>query len=100
MEIAELSLVIPVYNAAARLPGTLAAIDAFWREHMPGVEIVFVDDCSTDGASGPALDEFARRRACVTVLHNATNRGKGYSVARGILKAQGRYRVFIDVDLA
>jgi dolichyl-phosphate beta-glucosyltransferase len=46
-----------------------------------------------------ALREFARREA-VHLVRNDRNRGKGYSVKRGILAAAGRYRVFTDADLA
>src|SRR4029077_15817618 len=46
------------------------------------------------------LEEFARTHDYARVLQNAVNRGKGYSVARGMLAARGRHRVFTDVDLA
>jgi dolichyl-phosphate beta-glucosyltransferase len=95
-----LSLVVPVYNAAPRLPTTLSAIDDFRRRAPVPLEVVFVDDCSSDGETAGMLDRYAAVRQDVTVLHNACNRGKGYSVARGMLAATGAYRVFTDVDLA
>src|SRR5207244_12695227 len=39
-------------------------------------------------------------RPHVRVLQNYSNRGKGYSVARGMLEATGLFRVFTDADLA
>jgi len=95
-----LSLVIPVYNAADRLAATLQAVDHFTAHATSRVEVIFVDDCSTEVETQAMLGDFARRRGDVRVLRNARNRGKGYSVARGMLAARGRHRVFTDVDLA
>ena len=99
-DVPALSLVIPVYNAADRLAATLEAVDDFLVRHTSRVEALFVDDCSSEVETQIVLDDFARRRGDVRVLRNAYNRGKGYSVTRGMLAARGRYRVFTDVDLA
>ena len=95
-----LSLVIPVYDAADVLPATLEAVDHFLTHASSRVEALFVDDCSSEVETQVMLEDFARRREEVRVLRNARNRGKGYSVARGMLAARGRHRVFTDVDLA
>ena len=99
-DVPALSLVIPVYNAAELLPATLEAVDHFLTHASNRVEVLFVDDCSSEVETQIVLDDFARRRDGVRVLRNACNRGKGYSVARGMLAANGRHRVFTDVDLA
>jgi dolichyl-phosphate beta-glucosyltransferase len=99
-DVPALSLVIPVYNAADQLPSTLDAVDQF-ATHFPGrLEVLFVDDCSSEVETRVMLEDFAARRVYARVLRNARNRGKGYSVARGMLAARGRNRVFTDVDLA
>jgi dolichyl-phosphate beta-glucosyltransferase len=95
-----LSLVIPVYNAADQLPATLDAVDTFFAQSPVSLEVLFVDDHSTDGATPPQLAEYARLRPYARVLRNEANRGKGFSVTRGMLAARGRHRVFTDVDLA
>jgi len=95
-----LSLVIPVYNAADRLPATLDSVDQFVSRYASRMEVVFVDDCSSELETQLILEDFARQRGYARVLRNAQNSGKGYSVARGMLAARGRYRVFTDVDLA
>jgi dolichyl-phosphate beta-glucosyltransferase len=95
-----LSLVIPVYNAADQLPATLAAVDAFAARYPDSLEVLFVDDHSTELETQLLLEDYFRRRHHVRVLRNEVNRGKGYSVTRGMLAARGRHRVFTDVDLA
>jgi dolichyl-phosphate beta-glucosyltransferase len=95
----QLSLVIPVHNAARQLPATFCAVEDYLRRH-PGTEILFVDDASTELQTLRQLQEFARCTRLVTVLRNRRNMGKGFSVTRGMLEATGAYRVFTDVDLA
>ena len=95
-----LSLVIPVYNAAARLPATLDAVEAFLARSAESVEVVFVDDCSSEVETQIILEDFTRRHPGTHLLRNQVNRGKGFSVARGMLYARGHFRVFTDVDLA
>jgi dolichyl-phosphate beta-glucosyltransferase len=95
-----LSLVIPVYNAADQLPATLEAVETFASRYPASLEVLFVDDHSTEVETQRLLADFARRQPYARVLRNAVNRGKGFSVTRGMVAARGRYRVFTDVDLA
>src|SRR5215208_5841250 len=99
-DVPALSLVIPVYNAADQLRSTLDALDHFATHHPDRIELLLVDDCSTEVETQQLLDEFIARRSFARVLRNAQNRGKGFSVTRGMLAARGRHRVFTDVDLA
>jgi dolichyl-phosphate beta-glucosyltransferase len=91
-----LSVVVPAYNEARRLPATLARVGAYLqglgREH----EIVVVDDGSTDATAAVA-------RAAgdvVRVLRHHPNRGKGYAARRGMLAATGERRLMTDADLS
>ena len=99
-DVPALSLVIPVYNAADQLPGTLQEVGRFAAQSPDRVEVLFVDDCSTEVETQLMLEAFAREHDGIRVLRNVSNRGKGYSVTRGMLAARGRHRVFTDVDLA
>jgi len=94
-----LSLVIPAYNEALRLGGTLEKVREFVDSRNYAVELIVVDDGSTDQT--PAiLEEFQRRHAPLRVLRNEPNRGKGSSVRRGVLEARGEFVLFTDSDLS
>ena len=94
-----LSIVVPSFNGADWLGNSLQELDAFVHAQTKPTELILVDDCSGPLAAR-MLQEFADPRPWMTLLRNERNRGKGYSVARGMLAARGRYRVFTDADLA
>jgi len=98
-----LSVIIPVWNGAERLRRTLYAIHHLLERQSYPTELVIVDDASDEEAVR-AIEAFredvGRARVAVRVLHNERNRGKGFSVARGMLAASGALRVFTDADLA
>ena len=97
MSAPELSFVIPAYNEAARLPPSLEKILAWGRAWGRPFEVVVVDDGSRDGTSERARQVGGE---AVTVLRNEPNRGKGYSVRRGMLAARGTRRLMTDADLS
>ena len=92
------SLVIPAYNEAHRLPNTLNRCVEFFRQWGHPWEILVVDDGSTDGtaAAVAALGATVPEVRCLTVPHG----GKGLAVRAGMLAAGGRWRMFADADLA
>jgi dolichyl-phosphate beta-glucosyltransferase len=94
-----LSLVVPAYNEALRLPGTLKRM----REHFDaldeGYEVILVDDGSTDGTAAEARG-WAEHWPELTVVTLPTNRGKGAAVREGMLRAQAEHRAFSDADLS
>ena len=95
-----ISIVIPAYNEEKRLPATLSRIVEYLDTgRFEFAEILVVDDGSRDSTVALAR-EFAQRRPSVKVLQNPGNRGKGYSVRHGMLKAEGDWALFTDADLS
>ena len=92
-----LSVVIPAFNEAERLPRTLARVNAYLSARGADYEIVLVDDGSTDGTAESAR---AAGGAALTLLRHQPNRGKGYAVRRGMLAARGVLRLMTDADLS
>ena len=92
------SVVLPAYQAAHLVGPAVAQVRAALRDNpalVGDVEIVVVDDGSTDGTA-----EAARLAGADVVVAGAANRGKGAAVRAGMLAASGRRRLFTDVDLA
>lgn len=94
-----LSIVIPTWNGGQQLSATLRHMLEFRAGLDFQTEIVIVDDCS-ERATARIANTFADQNERAVVLTNRTNRGKGHAVARGMLHATGKYRVFADSDLA
>lgn len=93
------SIVIPAYNESARIPATLEAVVACVREHAWDVEIIVVNDGSTD-ATAQIVRDFAIKAPEIRLLENPGNHGKGYSVRNGVLHALGDVVMFTDSDLS
>lgn len=93
-----LSLVIPVYNEARRLPPCLDECFAFLPRYIPTWELIIVDDGSTD-ATWEILEKYKKFFNHFNIIRNP-HYGKGYTVKTGMLFANGEYRVFMDVDLS
>ncbi len=97
-----LSVVIPAFNEALRLPPTLARVaahleaDGTW---LPA-EIVVVDDGSRDGTAAAAVLDRARAGIDLRVLVHERNRGKGAAVRTGFAAAAGAWVLLSDADLS
>jgi dolichyl-phosphate beta-glucosyltransferase len=92
-----LSLVVPCYNEAERLPRTLATYLAELPRQPGAVEVLVVDDGSTDQTLAVA-QAIAARDDRVRVIGSQPNRGKGHGVRTGVLQANGALIVFTDAD--
>jgi len=89
----EISLVIPAFNEALRLPRFLQTAVPYLEGAFPGRhEILVVDDGSTDHTLPAA------RRFPVRTLVFQQNRGKGAAVREGMLAAKGELRLYCDAD--
>jgi glycosyltransferase involved in cell wall biosynthesis len=100
----EISIIIPAYNEARRLPRTFERIRAFVEKDFaagdePRAEIIVVDDGSTDATVQTVL-EWQETLPGLRLVSNGRNRGKGFSVRHGMLEAHGRIALFTDADLS
>lgn len=92
-----LSIVIPAYNEKTRLPATLGDIEEKLRNVDFSYEVIVVDDGSSDGTIGIAK-EVGKVFKNFRLIANEINLGKGAAVRKGMLAAQGQWRLFMDAD--
>lgn len=93
-----LSIVVPAYNEEKRIAPSLEAILAYARRSARPVEVIVVDDGSSDRTA--AIARQAGQGAPIRVVSNETNRGKGYSIRRGVLESRGEVVLVSDADLS
>jgi dolichyl-phosphate beta-glucosyltransferase len=94
-----LSIVIPAFNEALRIPATLRTIATYLQESAKTQEILVVDDGSTDETQ-KVVQSLQSEIPSLRLLSYAPNRGKGYAVRFGILEARGKYILMSDADLS
>jgi dolichyl-phosphate beta-glucosyltransferase len=92
-----LSVIIPAYNEASRLPPYLDEIVAYLHQQDIAYEIIVVDDGSSD-ATAEVVGRFIRDNGRIRLVRLPGNRGKGHAVKTGMLRASGRLRLFADAD--
>ncbi len=85
-----LSVIIPVYNQEELVVKAIESVPV-----RDDIEIIVIDDCSTDRTLAVLLD---MTRENMTVLHNEVNKGVGYTVNRGYDVAKGEYIVLLGSD--
>ncbi|HWC20527.1 MAG TPA: glycosyltransferase, partial [Terriglobales bacterium] len=94
-----LTIVIPAYNEECRLDTTLGKIDAFIKAKEWNAEIIVVDDGSTDGTAR-LVNRHMQNLPYLRLLQNHINRGKGFSLRRGVEAALGEIILLCDADLS
>jgi dolichyl-phosphate beta-glucosyltransferase len=91
-----LSVVVPAYNEERGIAATVETL-CEWLEQRPGTfELLVVDNASED-ATVERLEPLVDGER-VRLLRNNRNRGKGYSLRRGMLEARGELRLHCDAD--
>jgi dolichyl-phosphate beta-glucosyltransferase len=93
-----MSVVVPAYNEERAIAGTVRSVCDWLEAQGRPYEVIVVDNASEDRTCEvlePLLDGTR-----VRLLRNEVNRGKGFSVRRGMLDASGRLRLLCDADCA
>lgn len=87
------SVIVPVYNVEGYLSECL---DSLLNQTLPDVEIICVNDGSTD-RSGEILNDYARKNSNI-VLINQPNQGQSAARNNAVTRAKGKYITFVDSD--
>lgn len=90
----EVSIIMPLYNAAPYFKESIASVLAQTYENW---ELLVVDDCSTDGSGGLAY-EYTLIDPRIKYFRNALNSGVAVSRNIGLDQAAGRFVAFLDSD--
>jgi glycosyltransferase involved in cell wall biosynthesis len=90
-----LSIVVPAYNEAGRIRDTLERLCDFKKSKPYSIELMVVDDGSTDHTV-----EAVAKFPGVRLIRNDRNHGKGFTVRYGVLEARGELVLFTDADLS
>ena len=93
-----LSIIIPAYNEASRLPQTLPKLKKFLEEQNFVWEVILSDDGSTDQTLKVASEYFGDQG--LIKIKSVKNRGKGFAVRQGVLAAKGEICLISDADFS
>ena len=93
----KISIILPIFNVGPHLRG---GIDSLVNQTIgnENLEIIMVNDCSTDG-SDKIIDEYAEKYECCVAIHHEQNSGAAYTPRNtGIEACTGDYIMFLDPD--
>ncbi|MEY2489071.1 MAG: hypothetical protein QOC70_1013 [Verrucomicrobiota bacterium] len=95
------TIVIPAFNEAGRIGGTLRATLEYLGRISPQSEVIVVNDGSTDATSEIVREGFSTAGPIATrLIEHYPNRGKGAAVRAGLLAATQPIGLFSDADLS
>ncbi|MFA6635523.1 MAG: dolichyl-phosphate beta-glucosyltransferase [Candidatus Omnitrophota bacterium] len=95
-----LSVIVPAYNEEKRIGRTLSLISDYLKDKDFGYEVIVVDDGSGDMTVNEVETSKLFRGNNLKLIKNGVNRGKGFSVKRGILESVGEYVLICDADMS
>ena len=90
-----ISIIVPVFNEEKTVLEILQKLE-YLKNSIFSCEVIVIDDGSTDRT----IDILKENTKIINkIFYNETNRGKGFSVKKGIQNADGKYIIFQDADL-
>jgi len=93
----DLSVIIPAYNEAERIPTTLKRLQEYLSGQSYSYELIVVLDGPSD-SSRDVLKKLSGEIQHLKIIDRSINRGKGFTVREGMLKSSGSVRLFTDAD--
>lgn len=93
----KISIILPIFNVGDHLRGGIDSLinQTIGQDHL---EIIMVNDCSTDG-SDKIIDEYAEKYDCCVAIHHEENSGAAYTPRNtGLSHCTGDYIMFLDPD--
>jgi dolichyl-phosphate beta-glucosyltransferase len=103
MIIKEVSIIIPFFNEEKRVKKTISIIKNFLKKKIIKIEIIFVNDGSTDNTQ-VILENFFKKlllkNHSIKFYKLAFNKGKGYAIKYGVQKSKYKWILMCDFDMS
>lgn len=100
MSIQKLSVLVPAYNEAATIENILTTLLNVRLINAITMEIIVVNDCSTDSTAEKISNFIAAHPAAdIRAFHHEKNKGKGAALHTAIQNARGEFMIVQDADL-
>lgn len=90
----KVSIIIPVFNSITTID---RCIESLLHQTLYEIEIILIDDCSTDGTS-KKLIQYSQNHKRIKLIQNKINSSASVARKRGILESTGKYILFVDAD--
>ncbi len=94
-----LSVIIPAYNEEKNLDKNIKEFTDYLEQNKYEYELIIINDGSEDKTSEIAINLIKSNKK-IKLIDNKVNKGKGFAIKEGMLKAEGDLKLFLDADNA